>query len=557
LYNPCIHAKRHAERSIGGNATSHVRTVAISIIFLAASFLFVGVFAKGPSNLQQSLLIPDTSFTNPYVTTFRISQNSSDFTPFVLYPATSTTVWVSTIKGGSTIGNQVVPPKAQIVNFTVGAKPHPVYNFTAIPSDISYDQKRNRVWFLEDDNLAYYDAANGQTIIERSFPGGSPQFMTNSSDGRIWITLLGSNQIVAYDPSGIVSPQFFDAPTADASLQGITTGPDHTIWFAETSAKKIGHIIPCQSLPCNVTDYGPPPGIDITFPIQLAVDRQGTVWFTDHGGSQFGSFNPSTGVWRVFGIGYCSETYNPDCAVGLPNAVALDSNGTIWFSEHFAGRVARYNPATGSLTEYFVPATTLPYVWWMWPGPGNLVWFAAFGLGEIGYVNASLPIPISISAGVATVKVEQGTSQDIPASISNRAGGPVYLNVSANGHDAPFGSTPLLYGFADPSKISPTPNPMTATFRVSASLATDVGERYVTLTAYDNNVAVNAFVTVNVTPTTIPFILRTSAPYISVGFAFSIGLGSVGLFLIRLPRIHRKDENREEVGTEPTRVQSQ
>jgi len=534
---------------------SHSGTGAILIVLLAASFLFVGVLKTEPAYPLQSIFIPSPS-ANPYVTMFTISQNSSDFIPWVLYPASSNTVWVATIKSGNTIGNQALPPKAQIVNFTVGAKPHPVYNFTAIPSDISYDQKRNRVWFLEDDNLAYYDATSGQTIIEHSFPGGSPQFMVNSTDGRIWITLLGSNQIVAYDPSGIVSPQFFEAPIAGASLQGITTGPDHTIWFAETSAKRIGHIIPCHSLPCNVTDYGPPPGIDITLPIQLAVDRQGTVWFTDHGGSQFGSFNPSTGEWRVFGIGYCSETYNPDCAVGLPNAMALDSNGMIWFSEHFAGRVAKYDPATQSLTEYFVPATTLPYVWWMRPGPGDLVWFTAFGIGKIGYVNASLRIPISINAGVGTVKVEQGTSQAIPASISNQAGGPVYLNVSANRHDSLFGSPPFLYGFADPSKISPTTNPVMATFRVSASLAADLGERYVTLTAYNNNVAVNAFVTVNVTPTTIPFIFRTSAPYISVGFAFGIGLGSVGLFLIRLPRILRKDQNREEVGTETTRVQS-
>jgi streptogramin lyase len=491
------------------------------------------------------------------VTTFRISQNTSDFTPFILYPASSATVWVATIKQGNTIGNQIVLPKAQIVNFTVGAKPHPVSNLTAIPSDIFYDQKRNRVWFLENDNLAYYDPTNGQTTIKHSFSGGSPQYMTNSSDGRIWITLLGSNQVVAYDPSGILSPQFFDAPTASASLQGITTGPDGTIWFAEATAKRIGHVIPCQQLPCKVTDYGPPPGIDINFPIQLAVDRRGTVWFTDHGANQFGSFNASTGQWRVFGIGYCAETFNPDCLVGLPNAISLDSNGMIWFSEHFAGRVAKYDPSTGSLTEYYVPAATIAYVWWMRPGPRNLVWFTAFGLGRIGYVNASMSVPVSITAGAETIKIEQGTSQAIPASITNQADSPVYLNVTANGHDTSFGSLPLLYGFASPAGIGPNRIAVTASFRVAAALTADLGQRFVTLTAYNSNVAVNAFVSVNVTQTTIPIIFRTSAPFISVGFAFSIGLGSIGIFLIRLPKNLRKDQTREELGTEATRVQSQ
>jgi len=476
------------------------------------------------------------------VTTFPISKNSSDFTPFVLYPASNQTVWVVTIKQGNIVGNVVEPPQSQIVNFTVGAggKPNvtPVITLhNAIPSDLVYDHNLTRVWFLENNSLAYYNPTTpGNVTIEQTFPGGSPQFMTIDSKERIWITLLGTNRVVEYDPLGKKIVNSYIAPAASTSLQGITTAPDGTIWFVETTAKRLGHIIPCQMGSCNVTDYGPPPSVEITFPIQLAVDRGGVVWFTDHGLGQFGSFNSSTGEWRVFGIGYCSQPYNPDCLVGLPNAISLDSKGMIWFSEHFAGRVAKYDPTTGSLTEYFVPATTIPYVWWMWPGPGNLVWFTAFGLGEIGYVNANLPVPISISAGVQPIKLEQGTTQAIHAFITDQAGGPVYLNVSTNGHDGPFGSPALLYGFAVPSGIEPTANAVTVTFMVSAAWTTDLGERYVTLTAYNGNVAVNAFMTINVT--------RTSAPYVSVGFASSIGVGSLALYLFSLPKNSQKEEDR-------------
>ena len=487
------------------------------------------------------------------MTTFPIWKDS-DFTPFVLYPASIDTVWVVTIKQGNIVGNVVEPPQAQIVNFTVGAGSKPIVTpvitlRNAIPSDMVYDHNLTRVWFLENNSLAYYNptAAPWNMTVEQTFQGGSPQYMTIDNKERIWITLLGTNRVVEYDPIGKKIVNSYAAPATSASLQGIATDPDGTIWFVETTAKKLGHIIPCQTTSCNVTDYGPPPSVEIAFPYQLAVDRRGVVWFTDHGRGQFGSFNPSTGEWRVFGIGYCSETYNPDCPVGLPNAISLDSNGMIWFSEHFAGRVAKYDPTTGSLTEYFVPATTIPYVWWMWPGPGNLVWFTAFGLGEIGYVNASLPVPISISAGVQPVEVEQGAFQAIPASIMDQAGGPVYLNVSTNGHDGPFGLPPLLYGFAVPSQIEPTANPVTATFRVSAAWTADPGERYVTLTAYNSNVAVNAFVTVNVTLATLPFIFRTTTPYVSVGFASSIGVGSLALYLTSLPKSSQKNQDRRRV----------
>src|SRR2546428_12390254 len=92
----------------------------ISILLLAASFQFIGVPAREPANSQQSIFMP-TSSASPYVTTFPISQNSSDFTPFVLYPASNNMVWIVTIKQGNVVGNIIQPPQAQIVNFTVGA----------------------------------------------------------------------------------------------------------------------------------------------------------------------------------------------------------------------------------------------------------------------------------------------------------------------------------------------------------------------------------------------------------------------------------------------------
>src|SRR5438105_15542380 len=106
-----------------------------------------------------SNVILGSSSTNPYVTTSRISQNSSDFTPFVLYPASNKTVWIVTIKEGNIVGNVVEPPKAQIVNFTVGAGDNPILTpvitlATASPSDLVYDHNLTRVWFLENNSLA-------------------------------------------------------------------------------------------------------------------------------------------------------------------------------------------------------------------------------------------------------------------------------------------------------------------------------------------------------------------------------------------------------------------
>jgi streptogramin lyase len=468
---------------------------------------------------------------------FPISQNSSDFAPFVLDPASNKTVWVITIKQGNIINNVVQPYRAQIVNYTIGIGPKPVITLNGtIPSDIVYDQTRRRVWFLENDSLAYYNqTAPGAISVEHAFPRESPQFMTIDPNGRIWLTLLGSNQIAEYDPSTRESPSFYDAPAPNSSLQGIAVAPDGTVWFAETAARKLGHIIPCQSTLCSITDYGPPGGVEITFPIQLAVDHKGTIWFTDHGSNQFGSFNPSTHEWKVFPIGYCSASF-ADCAIGLPNAISLDSSGMIWFSEHYAGRVARYDPAKGTLTEYAVPAASPPLIWWESPGLGNLVWFVAYGLGEIGYVNASLPIPISISA-VNSIELEQGGSENVHAIVQKPTGDNVYLNVSAKSNDAPFGLSPLLYGSPNQGQSGSSGTLVSTIFRLSAAWNLDVGERYVALTAYSNTVAVSVLVRVDV---------FQAKAYFSTGVASGIAIGSVVLYRRYVPKKSPKGQAAKE-----------
>jgi len=540
MHHTLVNAIRNAKCLLEWTATNYIGPLTVSIILLMIPlpiYSLIGALYNGTADVPASTLHQSSpSESSPYVTTFPISQNSSDFIPFVLDPANSKTVWLVTIKQGNIIDNVVQPPRAQIVNYTIGAGPKPVIALVgAIPGDIVYDQSRKRVWFLENDSLAYYNptASSGNMTIEQTFPRGSPQFMTIDASGRIWLTLLSTNQIAEYDPSTKQSPALYNAPALNSSLQGITNAPDGTIWFAETAAKRIGHLIPCQSSSCTITDFGPPAGVVITFPIQLAVDRSGVVWFTDHGSNQFGSFNPSTQAWKVFPIGYCSASF-ADCGVGLPNAISVDSNGEIWFSEHYAGRVARYDPSNGALTEYPIPANSPPYAWWMSPGPGNLVWFVAFGLGKIGYVNASIPIQLSINP-VNSIELERGRSQMVPAFVQKPASDSVYLNVSANSNDAPFGLSPLLYGSPTQGRIGPGDTVVSASFKVSAAWNLGLGERYLALTAYTNNVAVNVFVRVNV--------FQTQAPFFSAGLASSVVIGTVLLYWRYLPRTSKKSEN--------------
>jgi streptogramin lyase len=427
---------------------------------------------------------------------FQVANRSDEPSPWLVDPASNKTVWLVTW-----INN---PLRAQLVNFTmisptVGLS-QPVANLTnTVPSDIFYD--RGRVWIIENDSLEYYDLTTREIIVAKTFPNAIPQFMANDSYDNLWLTLLNTDQIVEYDPS-TGTTYSSTTPSSNAGLQGITVSPfDGSVWFAEAYTGRIGHLIPCSSSSCPITEFSPPAGMTLQGLIQVVVDKNGVVWFTVHDGNEFGSFNPSTGEWQLFPIGYCPDSYVDGCETGLPNAIDTDASGEVWFSEHIGGRIARYDPASGNLVEYMMPTSSAictkdctPYSWWMWPGENGLVWFAAFGLGEIGYVNSTVPIPLAINSQTS-VTVNQGESVNIPVSATFVRTTPSF-GASITSQDAP--SNPAMIIWSSMAEHVSSQGTATSTITISASWSSTVGSRFVAFTVYDDNLTVNTFVKIDV-----------------------------------------------------------
>jgi hypothetical protein len=251
-------------------------------------------------------------------------------------------------------------------------------------------------------------------------------------------------------------------------------------------------------------------------PIQVAVDQKGIVWFTDHGDNEFGWFNPQTEEWSTLPIGYC-----PSCAYGLPNAIFI-YHGEIWISEHLAGRIGRYNPNSGLLTEYVIPSSSSPLSWWAQPGLNNLVWFTALGLGEIGYVNASVPVPISLTSESAAIVVQRGGYQQIPFVVSSATQGSFSLNSSATTQDASGFYPPQVYSSSQ-SDIAGTSGPYSGRLMIFAAWNATKGTRNLALTAFNGQVSVNVFVRVSV--------VDSSISYVTLGFASVIVLGCFVIYM--------------------------
>ncbi len=451
-----------------------------------------------------------------YVTLLPRVPNSSP-SPWLIYP-TGSTIWVAGIATGN-------PPISEIRAFWINGTSKQlltVKNITisAIMADAS--DPSGKIWFTENSTLASYQIGQANATKALTLQSQSIEYLAFDSQHRIWMTSIGSSgtsNIIMYNPPNN-SNQTYSLPTKGALVQGLTVATDNTIWFAEAGSKKIGQLIPGSAQPI---EYSPPSSINLASPTQVAVDSAGKVWFTDHGSNQFGVLDPLTSVWKAFPIGYCAD----NCLVGLPNAIFVDTKNTIWFSEHIAGRVGHFDPSTGLLTEYSVPGSggsSFPLMWWAMPGPNDLVWFVANGYGQIGYVNASIPLSLSISSPTGQVLIQRGSTQRVSVQVNSQAAEALSFGVFPVTQDQAFQFPAQIYGSA-PSSLTLNGNSQPVSFSISAAWNATLGPRYVALTASSGQVDVNVQVLVSV--------VDGSAPFVTLSFTSAIALGSLIIYLRR------------------------
>jgi streptogramin lyase len=523
LHRPQIHDRGPPKRNLRNGRTS------MRLAYSIGPFLVLIILSSASNVLARPIQGNTPAFVlqtsaQQYVTLLPKVPSSTP-SPWLIYP-TNSTIWVAGIATGN-------PPTSQIREFFINQSSKGIVSLpNTIVSSILADpvNPSDKIWFTENSTLAFFDTSNRTQTIETkviTFPNQSIQYLANDTRGRIWMSMVGSSGtswIAMYNPLSHLT-QNYTVPTNGAIIQGISVNPPgDTIWFAEAGSKKIGRLLAETS---TFTEYSPPLSVNLSAPIQVAIDTSGDVWFTDHGSDQFGVLDPHVAdpekaTWKVFPIGYCPD----NCVYGLPNAIFVDSKNTVWFSEHIAGRVGRYDPSTGVLIEYVVPGNSNPLMWWAMPGPNNLVWFVAWASNEIGYVNASLPIGISTSGPASDIVIQRGSTVSIPVQVSSRSSTTLSFGLSPVTQDQSSQFPAQVYG-TSPSSMTLADNSRTASFRVSAAWNSTLGPRYIAFSANDSRIVVNAHVRV--------IVVEAGAPFVALGFSTLIALGGF-TFYLRRPR---------------------
>jgi virginiamycin B lyase len=101
------------------------------------------------------------------------------------------------------------------------------------------------------------------------------------------------------------------------------------------------------------------------------------VWFTGNANGRIVRLDPASGKLTTFPM--------PDSTVRDPHTMVFDRRGDVWFTAQVAGVVGKLTPATGKIRFWRMAPQSRPYGIWL--DSHDEPWFALFGTNKIGTIE--------------------------------------------------------------------------------------------------------------------------------------------------------------------------
>lgn len=181
----------------------------------------------------------------------------------------------------------------------------------------------------------------------------------------------------------------YKVATPYAFVFGIAVDSRGRVWFTEQAGNKIGYLDTASG---KIEEFLIPAarGIaekaggdksfsvsDIGSPTAIAIASDGTVWFVQRYGNVLSRFEPATKEFQTFAI---------PTAQSAPHGIAVAKDGSIWFTERNGNKIGRLDPVSKAVKEYPVPTQNSQPAGIALDGNGN-VWFAESDGNAIGSLD--------------------------------------------------------------------------------------------------------------------------------------------------------------------------
>ncbi len=338
--------------------------------------------------------------------------------------------------------------------------------FTEYPNDMWSLNGASMSWGIahtEDDEIWFTDEQYGalwkfsipeETYSKFEIKGktkkSSPQKIGLYNDNFIINDFTG-NQIVVLNHEKLDEGQYINStlsiPEGFFTSQAVIDG-EGNMWFVMWKYQKEVILVKTNSITQEVKQYSLPTSIQA--PNGVALGPLGNIWIADTAGNSFYKFNPENSNVIEFTTSKPSiSTYGN--ASGLiktpitrPYWNAFDSDGNMWFNQQTGNRLAVFDPNSESLIEYDIPSKNPS-----WSDCGDLtdcglsqsfgftfkdeqIWFTEWVENNIGVLDTSITIPISLDIDNENIPIKQGEQKEIFVIITPQTSQNMNLILSGN-----------------------------------------------------------------------------------------------------------------------------
>ncbi len=276
---------------------------------------------------------------------------------------------------------------------------------------------------------------------EFALPQGNSGLMRPVLDaqGRLWFGEMNRNYLGMFDPH---RGHFWQQtpPSGKWGIMDMAVAPDDTIWFAEQYANYIGHYLPqsgtykTYALPTISRPDPSQSGKTLRLPSapnDIALDKHGTLWFTELNTNAIGSLNTANGSLRQYPL--------PSVQKGQalnPYGIAVDTQGTVWFTEATTSRLGRLDPASGQVS-YFTPSGVASSLMEVVSDARGRIWATTFTGGQLlrfdpvraSFTIYNAPAPHGASGGLYGITIGSNgniwitvTAENLLARLDTQAG---------------------------------------------------------------------------------------------------------------------------------------
>jgi virginiamycin B lyase len=221
-----------------------------------------------------------------------------------------------------------------------------------------------------------FDPANqrfNSVLVQADYKGPiSGNFMVADPNGKmVWST--AGDRVVGLN---IATKEFkaYMIPTKNPGAYGISVAGDGRVWFVEREANKIGRLDPAT----GKIDEFPTPGVDV--PRRMGTDWNGDLWVGFHETGKLVKVDQKTGQMTFFE----PPTKGSGAYIARPDA----RRKVIWMTEQTADKIARFDPATNTWTEFSLPiiesdARRIE----LDPTNPNRIWWSGDTSSHLGYIE--------------------------------------------------------------------------------------------------------------------------------------------------------------------------